>query len=101
MSETAGRKTSSIDVVYVADLAKLELSSEESTRLGKQLNDILAYIDTLNSVDTRATAPMSHPLSLHNVFREDVIQVSLAPAEALSIAPSKEGTFFKVPKVIE
>ena len=90
-----------IDVAYVAKLARLALSDEEVRRLGKQLDDILKYIDKLNEVSTKTAEPMSHVLLLENIYRADEVKPSLPTEEALKNAPLKEGAFFKVPKVIE
>lgn len=90
-----------IDVAYVAKLARLALSDEEVRRLGKQLDTILEYISKLNEVSTQTAEPMSHVLPLENIYRADEVKPSLPTEEALKNAPSKEGTFFKVPKVIE
>jgi len=90
-----------IDVAYVAKLARLALSDEEVRRLGKQLDTILEYISKLNEVSTQTAEPMSHVLPLENIYRADEVKPSLPTEEALKNAPSKEGAFFKVPKVIE
>lgn len=94
-------KKTEIDVAYVAKLARLALSDEEIKRLGRQLNDILGYISKLNKVDTEHVEPTSHVLPLQNVERADEVKSSLPIDETLKNAPSKEGNFFKVPKVIE
>lgn len=90
-----------IDVAYVAKLARLALSREEIKRLGRQLNDILGYISKLNEINTETVEPTSHVLPLQNVERDDEVRPSLPIGETLKNAPSKEGNFFKVPKVIE
>ena len=94
-------KKTGIDVAYVANLARLALTDQEAKRLGKQLNDILDYINKLNEVDTKNVEPTSHVLPLENVEREDIVRPSLPIGEVLKNAPSKEGNFFKVPKIIE
>ncbi|MFH1867450.1 MAG: Asp-tRNA(Asn)/Glu-tRNA(Gln) amidotransferase subunit GatC [Candidatus Omnitrophota bacterium] len=88
-------------IKYVAELARLKLKPEEEELFASQLNDILKYMDKLNKLDTKDVEPMSHAASLGNVFREDKVKDSLPNSEALKNAPSKEGKFFKVPKVIE
>lgn len=90
-----------IDVAYVSKLARLALDMEEIKRLGRQLNDILGYISKLNEINTEAVQPTSHVLPLQNVERDDEARPSLPIDETLKNAPSKEGNFFKVPKVIE
>jgi len=88
-------------VKYIAKLARLALSNEEITLFGGQLSDILNYISKLSEVDTENIEPTSHVEPLQNVEREDVVKPSLPIGEVLKNAPSKEGNFFKVPKVIE
>lgn len=90
-----------IDVVYVANLARLALNEEEQKLLAKQLDAILDYISKLEEVDTKKVAPTSHVLPLKNVEREDEAIASLPIGEVLKNAPSKDGNFFKVPKIIE
>ena len=47
------------DVSYVADLAHLDLTAEERTRMVKDLNSILGYIDQMNELDTANVEPMA------------------------------------------
>ena len=94
------------DVSYVADLAHLELTDEERIRMLKDLNSILGYIDRLNQLDTSNVEPMAQVASLYGerkdeVMRSDETRPSLPREEALRNAPVSDGTFFKVPKVIE
>ncbi|NQT94973.1 MAG: Asp-tRNA(Asn)/Glu-tRNA(Gln) amidotransferase subunit GatC [Candidatus Omnitrophica bacterium] len=86
---------------YVANLARIELNSDEEKLFAKQLNDILAYMDKINKLDTGSIEPMSHAVSIGNVFREDSVKESLSNEEALKNSPDKKDKFFKVPKVIE
>jgi aspartyl-tRNA(Asn)/glutamyl-tRNA(Gln) amidotransferase subunit C len=89
-------------VQHVAHLARLEFDESQLELYSSQLASILSYIDKLNEIDTSSTQPTSHPLaSLKNVFRSDAPKPSLAPDEALSNAPAKDGNFFVVPPVIE
>ena len=95
------------DVLYVADLANLELTIEERTRMLRDLNSILEYIDHLNELDTSDVVPMAQVLAGDYSgpdMREDIregLRQSLPHQEALANAPQTEGTFFRVPKVIE
>ena len=88
------------DVEHVASLAKLSFTDEEKERLTVQLNEILNYMEQLNSLDTEQVEPLSHVIELNNVFREDVRVPGVTREEALKNAPSKSEKFFKVPKVI-
>ena len=89
------------EVQHVARLARLKLSPEELQRFSSQLNRIIDYINQLKELDTSSVAPMSHPLDLANVFREDTVTPSLPRDEALNNAPDQRRGFFVVPPVLE
>lgn len=100
------------DVSYVAELAHLELTPEEGARMLKDLNSILGYIDRLNELDTSNVEPMAQVASRYvdrkeegvgfgYTLREDEPRPCMPRDEALRNAPASDGTFFKVPKVIE
>lgn len=88
-------------VKYVAHLARIELRSEQLEKLSKQLLDIIDFIGKLEKLDVTSVNPTSHILPIKNVFREDAPGVSLPVDKALENAPSRQGDFFSVPKVIE
>lgn len=88
------------DVEHVAALARLSFSEEEKQKLTAQLNEILRYMEQLNTLDTSNVEPLSHVIELQNVFREDTLRPGLPREEALKNAPSHTEEFFKVPKVI-
>ena len=88
------------DVEHVAALARLSFTEEEMQKLTAQLNEILRYMEHLNTLDTSEVEPLSHVIELHNVFRKDVLRPSLPREEALKNAPAHTEEFFKVPKVI-
>ena len=107
-------KVTEKDVSYVADLANLELTEAERARMVKDLNSILDYVDRLNQLDTSNVEPMAQTSDRYAVdqqkqgtarfayaMREDVTRPSLPHDAAMSNAPETDGTFFKVPKVIE
>jgi aspartyl-tRNA(Asn)/glutamyl-tRNA(Gln) amidotransferase subunit C len=88
------------DVEHIAKLAKLEFSEAEKEKLTLQMNDILGYMEKLNTLDTSNVEPLSHVIELNNVFREDKVTPGLSTEEALQNAPEKTAEFFKVPKVL-
>lgn len=98
-------KVTSKDVQYVADLAHLELTDDERTRMERDLNSILDYIDRLNELDTSNVRPMAQVAQLSPIagahWREDQPRPSLERQQALRNAPQATGAFFRVPKVIE
>lgn len=89
------------EVKYLSALARVELTPEELSRFVEELNKILAHVEKLKEVDIEKVPPTSHVLKLSNVFREDQVQGSLSMEKALANAPSKEGPFFKVPRIID
>lgn len=110
-------KVTEKDVAYVADLGNLELTAEERVRMVRDLNSILGHIDSLNELDTTNVQPMAQVSDRYGVdqskqgserfsyaSREDVLEglrKSLPHDVALENTPDSDGTFFKVPKVIE
>ena len=88
------------DVDYVASLAHLRFSDDEREHLLVQLNEILRYMEQLNTLDTNGIEPTSHVLNLRNVFRDDVVDESLSHEAALANAPAKGQNHFTVPKVL-
>src|SRR5882762_9994448 len=107
-------KVTEKDVSYVADLANLELTTDERTRMLHDLNSILDYIDRLNELDTENVTPMAQVSDRYgvdnsrqgsdrfeSVLRDDIrygLRESLSHDIALKNAPETDGTFFEVPK---
>jgi aspartyl-tRNA(Asn)/glutamyl-tRNA(Gln) amidotransferase subunit C len=89
------------EVLHVAELARLDMDDEAVAKFSEQIGTILAYMDTLNQVDTRGVPPTSHALSLHNAFREDEAAGSLDRDDALANAPEREDGCFVVPRIVE
>ena len=89
------------NVEYAARLARLRLSDEEKEEFTGQLDDILTYMDQLNTVDTTEVEPTSHVISITNVLRNDEVCESLPREPSLRNAPEAERGFYKVPKIIE
>lgn len=87
------------EVRHVAKLARLELLEQEEKLMTEQINNILAYMDKLNELDTSNIPPTTHAIQLENVFRADQVEPSLDREEALTNAPLSDGASFVVPKV--
>jgi aspartyl-tRNA(Asn)/glutamyl-tRNA(Gln) amidotransferase subunit C len=88
-------------VDYVSALARLKLPEEERARMTGELEQILAYMDVLNALDTAAVEPMSHVFPVKNVMREDVVLPSAGRAALLANAPAPDGEAFLVPRTVE
>ena len=89
------------DVAHLARLARIDLPPESLDHYAEQLDVILGAVAQVSEVATADIPPMSHPLPLVNVFREDVVRPSLTNAEALSGAPSVESERFRVPRILD
>lgn len=90
-----------IDVKKVANLAKISLTEEESSRLAKQFEDILGYIQKLDAVDTQGAEPAYHPFPMANAFRPDEVRPPLGVERLLEIAPRADRGMIEVPPIIE
>ena len=90
-----------IDVAYVSDLARLELTDDEKALFQPQLESIVKYVEKISEVDVEGVSPMMHGRELVNAFREDVVRPSLDREKALANAPSRVGDEFLLPKIVE
>lgn len=90
-----------IDVAYVAELARLDLSDSEKALFQSQLEDIVKYVEKIKSVDVDGVPPTMHGRPLVNAFREDVVRPSLDREVALANAPARTGDEFMLPKIVE
>jgi aspartyl-tRNA(Asn)/glutamyl-tRNA(Gln) amidotransferase subunit C len=91
------------EVRRIAALARLRLTAEEEARFAGQLSAILEHVEQRRALDLAGVPPMTHALAEGEVpaLRPDDVQPSFAPAEAVAQAPAREGTSFKVPRIIE
>lgn len=86
-------------VEHVARLARLSLTDEERQTFAKQLDEILAYAESIQTLDTSSVEPMSHALSSEMV-RKDVPAPSLDRERVLAAAPDAADNLFRVPRVL-
>lgn len=97
------------EVLRVAELANLDLTSEEVPRMQRDLNAILGHIAELNQLDTTGVPAMAQVGEMLGAeaeltgasLRIDAVRPSLNHAVVMASAPESDGRFFKVPKVIE
>ena len=86
-------------VEQVARLARLSLTEEERETFAKQLDQILAYAESIQTLDTAAVEPMSHAVTSEMV-REDVPAPSLERQRVLEAAPDAAENLFRVPRIL-
>ncbi|ETR73764.1 MAG: Aspartyl/glutamyl-tRNA(Asn/Gln) amidotransferase subunit C [Candidatus Magnetoglobus multicellularis str. Araruama] len=88
------------DILHIAELARLNLATDEIETFTNQFGDILSYMERLNQVNTDEVPPLSHPGQMINAFREDLVMQSIPTQLALSNAPNCDESAFIVPKVV-
>jgi aspartyl-tRNA(Asn)/glutamyl-tRNA(Gln) amidotransferase subunit C len=88
-------------VERVAALARLALSEDEVASMTHDLEQMLDYVATLESLDTEGVPPTAHGFELATPLRPDEPVEPLDPELAVANAPEREGTAFLVPKVLE
>ena len=85
----------------IAELSKLEFKDEEKATIINDMNKMLEFVDQLKELNTDEVEPLIHMSDEVNVLREDKIVVTAGQQEALKNAPSKDSTYFKIPKVLD
>lgn len=90
-----------IDIDYVANLARIALTEEEKHLFAGQLEEVLTYIEKLNTLDVDTVEPTAHAIPVTNVWREDIPGPGLSQDDALRNAPAAREGMFVVPKVVE
>ena len=101
MCYNCGMDKSAIDVAYVAELARLELTDEEKAVFQPQLEDIVKYVEKISAVDVSEVPPTMHGRAIVNALRDDVVRPSLDREAALANAPVRTGDEFMLPKIVE
>ena len=87
-------------MVKVAKLARLDLSPDAIETMTAQLAGMLEHFADIDALDLHEVQPMTQPYPLHNVFRDDVVLVSLDRDEVLAAAPAAEDGRFRVPPIL-
>ena len=88
-------------VDYVSALSRLRLEEGDKARMQGELQQIIAYMDVLNGLDTTGVEPMSHVFPVKNVLREDDVVPSAPRETLLANAPVPDDEAFLVPKAVE
>jgi aspartyl-tRNA(Asn)/glutamyl-tRNA(Gln) amidotransferase subunit C len=89
------------DVARIAELARLELSADESGHMLGQLNAMLGLIDALQAVDTTGVTPMTHAGDLSLRLRPDEVTEPDCHVDSQRNAPAVQAGLYLVPRVIE
>jgi aspartyl-tRNA(Asn)/glutamyl-tRNA(Gln) amidotransferase subunit C len=85
-------------VLYVARLARLELSDAEVERFSGELSKVLDHIEKIGELgDLADVPPTSHVVDVENALRADEPRPSLPVEAALESAPDAALGGFRVP----
>ncbi|MDQ2908804.1 MAG: Asp-tRNA(Asn)/Glu-tRNA(Gln) amidotransferase subunit GatC [Candidatus Eremiobacteraeota bacterium] len=89
-----------IDVAYVAKLARLALTRDETERFGAQLAALLGHVAALSELSVEDVPATAQVVPTRNVARDDVVRPSLDRETVLRAAPAREGAYFRVPRIL-
>ena len=101
VAKTYSASSEHIDVEYVAHLARVHLTPDEVGEFQSQLDDILAYVDSIKTLDVEGIEPTAHAIPMQNVMREDEVRPSLDHEQVMKNAPAVYQGQFEVPPIIE
>lgn len=89
------------DIKKLATLSALTIGDNEALQLQGELQDILAFVEQLNSVDTTGVEPTYQVTGLENVWRDDeIIDYGLSREALLKNAPESQDGQIKVKRVL-
>ena len=88
------------EIMHIAKLASLKIKEEEIEEYRKNLQDILNFANTINSVDTENIEETNGTSANVNCFREDEVKNFEDENLLMQNAPEQENNMFKIPKVI-
>ena len=84
----------------LANLSRLEFSSEEKTIMKDELEKMIGFFDKLNELDTENVEPLLFMSNNANFKRKDLVKNELPEKDVFENAVVHDNQFFKVPKVI-
>ncbi|MGB5305974.1 MAG: Asp-tRNA(Asn)/Glu-tRNA(Gln) amidotransferase subunit GatC [Gammaproteobacteria bacterium] len=89
------------DVEKIAHLARLGIDADAVPGYVRNLSNILAFVEQLNTADTAGVEPLAHPLEAIQRLRPDAVTEANERDAFQAIAPQTEGGLYLVPRVIE
>ncbi len=88
-------------VVRIAGLARIAMSDDALEPMARELNQILAWVEQLDEVDTDGVEPMTSVVAVTLPQRSDRAADGAPIDDLLTNAPETDDGFFVVPKVVE
>lgn len=95
------KELSPAEVDHVAHLARLEITPEERASFGRQLGEILTYVEQLSTIDTEGVEPLLSVFGRSDVLREDEAHLPLGVERVLQNAPDQENNQFRIPRILD
>jgi len=93
------------DVRRIAELARLDLGSDDEAQMLAQLNSFFRIVEQMSAVDTSGVEPLYTPLSAvgdaHLRLRDDAVTDIVDREANQRSAPATAGGLYLVPQVIE
>jgi aspartyl-tRNA(Asn)/glutamyl-tRNA(Gln) amidotransferase subunit C len=89
------------DIEKIAHLARLQIEAADIPGYARNLSEILALVEQMNSVDTQGVQPMAHPQDVHQRLRPDEVTEVDQRESFQRHAPLTETGLYLVPRVIE
>lgn len=97
-------KKPDFDVHHLAELARIELTSDEEAHFGHQLSQVLGYVDQLAKLDVTTVPETAQVTGLTDIFQTPAESLDQAELEKrrdnyLSGAPEHEQGYIKIPAI--
>ena len=88
---------------HIAKLARIKLDEKEIEKYQGELSKILDYIEKLKEVNVEGIQPMSHPVEIKNVMREDKRkqeEEGKVGEKLLEMMPDKKNRYLKTKGIL-
>jgi aspartyl-tRNA(Asn)/glutamyl-tRNA(Gln) amidotransferase subunit C len=85
----------------IADLARIAVRDDEVPHLRGELNAMLAFVEQLSEVNIEGVEPMTSVTPMEMKKRADVVNDGEIADDIVANAPTTDGHFFLVPKVVD
>lgn len=90
------------DVLKLASLSKIKLRDDEIDRFVTELDEIVKYVEHIDSVDVNGLQPTDQVTGLVNVMRPDeATDYEASPDELLKNIPARDGRHIKVKRILD
>ncbi len=87
------------EVEHIINLSRISFTPQEKESLSKDLKEILGYVEKLKEVDVSLIEPLTQPIEINNIVRQDSPQDSKNQEEIIDLFPEKEKRFLKVKSI--